>query len=467
MVGDPGASVAGKAGAGRIHVVYGSEDGPGERGVLEQGQPGVGDSPEPGDGFGGVLRTTDIDRDGISDLVVGVPSESVGGAEDAGVIHVIFGSAKGLGGGRPGIVLRQGAFGIAGGPERGDGFGAAIAVNETVSAAPPTPALAFGSPGEDLDGRADAGSAGIVSFTPEGGEIAATATISQDSPGIGGGVEAGDRFGAAVGLFQGPGGFGCDVDGVNGYTLVVGAPDEDLDGRRDAGLVHLAKDLSSDTPLSQGSPGVDGEIEAGDRFGASLALTSQCEHDGPSHLKLAVGVPTEDIGTVADAGMVHLFSADDELPPSQQWSVSQNSTDVAGAAERGDQFGSVLAMGGPWRNGLGEPLVVGVPREDIDDAPDAGGVQIFGDATSTPGDGDVFLSQVDLGLTPENGDLFGAALLSRTKLLLVGAPDDVTHGKGAVHGIPWPGGDQGTPLLLVPGRDGIPADAVRFGAALG
>src|SRR5690606_17314563 len=105
VVGDPGASVAGKAGAGRIHVVYGSEDGPGERGALEQGQPGVGDSPAPGDGFGGVLRTTDIDRDGISDLVVGVPSESVGGAEDAGVIHVIFGSAKGLGGGRPGIVL--------------------------------------------------------------------------------------------------------------------------------------------------------------------------------------------------------------------------------------------------------------------------------------------------------------------------------------------------------------------------
>lgn len=41
----------------------------------------------------------------------------------------------------------------------------------------------------------------------------------------------------------------------------------------------------------------------------------------------------------------------------------------------------------------------------------------------------------------------------------------MTYGKGAVHGIPWPG-TSGTPLLFVPGQGGIPADAVRFGAAL-
>ncbi|MFA1547599.1 hypothetical protein [Actinomadura chokoriensis] len=468
VVGDPDAAVAGTPRAGRINVLYGAEGGAGAggRGLLTQGQPGVGETPESGDGFGAVTRAMDADHDGYTDLVVGVPSESVGGAEDAGVVHVIFGSADGLGGGRPGIVLRQGANGISGGPEAGDRFGAAVAVNRTGDESGPAPALAFGVPGEDLGGVADAGAAGVVTFDGETGGVATVATITQDSPGIGGGAEAGDRFGAAVELFQGPGGFGCSVTGIQGFTLVVGAPGEDLGGHQNAGMVHLARNLANDTPLSQDSAGVDGATESGDQFGASLALSSFCEHDGPSHVRLAVGTPFEDIGTAGDAGMVHLFATDDdELPLPQRWSVTQDSAGVAGTAETGDRFGTVLEVGGPWRDGLGEPLVVGVPHEDVGAATDAGGVQVFGEAASAPGNGDIFLTQSDMGQTPQAADHLGAAVSIRYSHLLVGVPDDVTYGSGAVHGISWPG-TSGTPLLLVPGQDGIPADAVRFGAAL-
>ncbi|WP_412517182.1 hypothetical protein K8Z49_47320 [Actinomadura madurae] len=468
VVGDPDAAVGGVPGAGRITVLYGAEGDPGtgERAVLAQGGPGVGESPESGDGFGAVIRTMDVDFDDRTDLVVGVPSESAGDADDAGIIQVIFGSADGLGGGRAGIVLRQGTHGIPGGPEAGDRFGAGLAVNRTSGDFRPAPALAFGVPGEDVGSVADAGAAGVVTFDGDTGDVATVAALTQDSPGIGGGVEAGDGFGAAVELFQGPGGFSCSVTGVEGYTLVVGAPGEDLSGDRDAGMVHLARDLSSDTPLTQDSPGVDGATEPGDQFGARLALDSFCEHDGPSHVTLAVGVPLEDIGSAGDAGMVHLFATDDdELPLPQRWSVTQDSADVAGTAETGDQFGSVLELGGPWRDGLGEPLVVGVPREDVGTAADAGRVQIFGEAASAPGNGDVSLTQESIGQVPQAGDHFGAALSSRYGQVLVATPDDVTYGKGAVHGIPWPG-TSGTPLLFVPGQGGIPADAVRFGAAL-
>jgi hypothetical protein len=468
VAGDPGAMVAGRARAGRINVLYGDEAGvgAGKRQLLSQGETGTGETPEMDDRFGAIVRAMHADDDAFADLVVGVPSESVDGVDDAGAVHVIFGSADGLGAGRPGIVLHQGVFGIAGGPEQGDRFGAALAANETTGDGLPHPALAFGAPGEDLGGTPDAGSAGVVTFKPATGEIGTAVTITQDSPGIGGGAEAGDGFGTAVGLFQGPGGFSCGVTGVDGYTLVVGAPGEDLDGNADAGLVHLARDLVSDTPLSQDSPGVDGAVEPGDRFGAGLALASYCEHDGPSHVQLAVGVPFEDFGSVANVGMAHLFATDDdELPMPQRWSVSQNSTDVAGTSEAGDQFGSVLELGGPWRDGLGEPLIVGIPREDIGGAADAGGVQVFGQSASAPGIGDTFLSQSDVGLVPQAADLFGAALASRYGLLLVGAPDDATHTKGAVHGIPWPG-TSGSPLLFTPGQDEIPGDAVRFGASL-
>jgi hypothetical protein len=471
VVADPDATVAGKLRAGRINVLYGGEGGvgSGSRGLLAQGQPGVGDSPESDDRFGAIVQTMKINNDPYADLVVGVPSESVGSADDAGVIHVIFGSANGLGGGQAGTVLRQGVHGIPGTPEAGDRFGAAAAVNRTTGEFVTAPAVAFGVPGEDVGSVADAGGAGVVTFDPASGGVAAAAAITQDSPGISGGAEAGDRFGAAVELFQGPGGFGCNVSGVKGFTLVVGAPGEDLDTRRDAGMVHLAKDLTTDTPLSQDSPGVDGNAEAGDQFGAGLALSSFCEHDGPSHIKLAVGVPTEDIGTAGDAGMVHLFATDDdELPPPQRWSANQDSAGVEDTAETGDRFGSVLAFGGPWRDGLGEPLVVGLPDEDIGTAKDAGGVHVFGDVASAPGNGDVFLSQSDVGEVPQAADHFGAALSSRYDYLLAGAPDDVTYGKGAVHGIAWPDvfGPPSPHLLFVPGRDGIPADAVRFGAGL-
>lgn len=468
VVADPDATVADRLRAGRINVLYGGE-GAGDQVLLTQGQPGVGESPESDDRFGAIVQTMDINNDSYADLVVGVPSESVGSADDAGVIQVIFGSADGLGGGHVGVALRQGVHGISGTPEAGDRFGAAVAANRTTGEFGTAPAVAFGVPGENVGSTADAGAAGVVTFDPGTGEVATTATITQDSPGISGAAEAGDRFGAAVELFQGPGGFGCGVAGVKGFTLVAGAPGEDLSGRQDAGRVHLTRDLTTDMPLSQDSPGVDGSAETGDQFGASLALSSFCEHDGPSHIELAVGVPNEDIGSAGDAGMVHLFATDDdELPPPQRWSANQNSAGVDGTAEVGDRFGSVLMLGGPWRDGLGEPLVVGLPGEDIGTTKDAGAAQVFGDAASAPGNGDVFLDQSHVGEVPQTADHFGAALSSRNDYLLVGAPDDVTHSKGAVHGIAWPD-VFGTPtpdLLFVPGKDGIPADAIRFGAWL-
>jgi hypothetical protein len=469
IVADPDATVDGKARAGRVNVVYGGENA--ARPLLTQGMTGVGDTAETDDRFGAVVRAAQINDDAYADLVVAVPSESVGSADDAGVVQVIFGSAAGLGGGKSGIILRQGVFGVPGAPEAGDRFGASIAVNTTNldGEGSPAPAIAYGAPGEDLGSVSDAGAAGLVAFDVSTGDVALARDLTQDSPGISGQAEPGDRFGAAVEVFQGPGGFGCNAGTAQGYTIVVGVPGEDLDSARDAGMVHIARGLATDTPLSQDTAGVDGVAETGDQFGASLALTSFCEHDGPSHVKLAVGAPTEDIGAAADAGAVHLFATDDdELPLPQRWSVNQDTTSVAGAAEAGDRFGTTLALGGPWRDDLGEPVVVGVPGEDIDSVADAGFIQVFGDGTAAPGDGDVGLAQSDLGDPAQAGDQFGAALAARYQALFVAAPDDVTYSTGVVHLIGWDTvfGGGGADTVIAPGVDGVPSGAVRFGAAL-
>jgi hypothetical protein len=467
VIGDPAATVNGEAGAGRVNVLYGSATGTGPRALLAQGQAGVGDTTETDDQFGAVLHPMRVDNDQYADLVVGVPRESVGTAEDAGIIQVIYGSAAGLGAGRPGLVLRQGVFDIAGGPEAGDLFGAAVSANMTQTDDGAAPVVAFGAPGEDIGSTADAGLAGVVTFDQQTGGVAATGSVNQGSPGISGTVEAGDRFGQAVGVIQGPGGFSCPVSGTQGLTMVVGVPGEDFGSTRDTGMVQVVRSLTSDTVLSQDTVGVAGAPEAGDQFGAALALASQCEHDGPSHVKLVVGTPGEDEGAITDSGMIHYFGTDDdEIPLPARWSVHQNSPDVADQSEAGDRFGSVLALGGPWRgDNVGESIVVGVPREDVGGAVDAGAVHVFGDSLAAPGTSDLFMTQAQAAEPVEAGDQFGAAVAAYQDHLLVGAPDDVTHSTGAVHGIPWVA--TGTGLALVPGQDGIPPDAVRFGASVG
>jgi hypothetical protein len=87
VAGDPAAAVNGQANAGRINVLYGN----GKATLLVQGAFGVPDSAEAGDRFGSVLQTIDLDSDRYSDLVVGVPGEGVGAADDAGTGGVLLG----------------------------------------------------------------------------------------------------------------------------------------------------------------------------------------------------------------------------------------------------------------------------------------------------------------------------------------------------------------------------------------
>ena len=104
VVGDPFATVDGQAGAGRVTVFYGDDDGrigEGARGIVSQASPSVGGSPEAGDRFGFALAVADINCDDYTDLVVGSPYEDSGSAVDSGSVQIIWGAAGGLGHGDP------------------------------------------------------------------------------------------------------------------------------------------------------------------------------------------------------------------------------------------------------------------------------------------------------------------------------------------------------------------------------
>jgi len=461
VVGDPDATVDGQAGAGRLVVLYGDADGlvgEGLRDVLWQGEAEISGVAEAGDHFAASLAMADIDCDSYTDVVVGVPGEDIGGV-DTGYVQVLYGGAGGLAISDASTNYSQSSFGQV--AVAGDQFGYAVDVVEDVgqggTPAPDAYALAIGVPGADVGGHNDAGAVAVKAAYDGGSE---TFWITQDTPGIPGGAETGDRFGAAVscGYFSGQ---GTTVD------CVVGSPNEDIGSKADAGAATIVQDIYfsdelSGVSLDQNAPGVPNSSESGDRYGSSIDTVRV-----GGTTRIAIGAPGEDLGSDTNAGLVQLFSSDTEdVDPGT--ALSQDTAGVGGSAEDGDEFGTAVAWIAPGLGDARTRLAVGVPKENTTGGVDAGAVQVFPTNNLAS---DVSWTQGSPGVPggADAGDKFGASLNTvagaAERVLLVGVPDDVDHASGMVNIIPFGGG---APRAWVPGSGGVPsAGAGRFGQSLG
>ena len=90
-------------GRGAVHVIYGSRTGLTSRGdqVWRQSSPGIPGVTEEADLFGDRVAAADFGNNPsghrYADLAVSSPTESVHGVAAAGTLHVLSGSAEGLG----------------------------------------------------------------------------------------------------------------------------------------------------------------------------------------------------------------------------------------------------------------------------------------------------------------------------------------------------------------------------------
>jgi hypothetical protein len=392
--------------------------------------------------FGSALAAGDFDGDGHDDLAIGVPWEDLHATEDAGIVHVIYGSAAGLSGAAD-QVWHQDRPGILGAARKDDAFGHALVAGHFD--ADPFADLAIGVPGEDVGDWSNAGAVQVIYGT------------------AGGLSEAGNqRWHQGVGTMVG------DLDDSHGFGWALAA------GRFDGGAtddlaVGIPRQFSSEEPFPFGThPGAVAVIygsdsgltdlgnqlwhqdagavleEAGDDFLGSTLTAA--DFDGDGFADLVIGVEEEDLeGLDEDTGAVQvLYGGASGLSDAGNQLWTQDSPGVRNQAEPFEFLGESLAAADLDGDGFAE-LVIGVPSECLPaqecDEGRAGAINILhGSAGGVTAAGDHFVHQNRRGISDriEQGDeSFGAQLAAGdfdgdgSAELVIAVPGD-----GAIHVLP-------------------------------
>ena len=373
-------------------MIYGSAHGLTAAGDQRWSQANLPGTPNRDDEFGWAVAAGDFDGDGFWDLAIGVPGEAVGGVINRGVVQVLYGGVDGLSATGT-TTLDRSMTGAPYHPYGAHWFGMTLAAGDLDGDGAAD--LAVGAPGaHDLPGDVT-----VFSGAPAGLTPGASTLWSQETPGIEDDLGTADRFGSAlaIGDFDGstiadlaigveeptspcdcggrvnvlygttggltttgaqnwsaesPGVPGPDTtQDLFGGTLAAG--DFNADGRDELAIsadddVHASGRVLVLTGSSagltttglqrwtQGSVGVPGKVEDGDRFGAGLYAANFGRSAAED---LAIGVPGENqFRGVVDV----LYGRATGLGGVNAQGWSQSTAGVKGTAAPEDFFGWFL-----------------------------------------------------------------------------------------------------------------------------
>jgi hypothetical protein len=234
LIGAPGDTVAGHAGAGSVQLVTINDT----TGLLSSGHfwtqasTGVPGAPETGAGFGAAVW------DNGSLAAVGVPGEDLGRIVDAGMVQLFRANTLDFATASFWKSLDQDSPGIPGSPNAAGRFGASLAMGKKLYC-DWTNDLAIGAPGGDVGQVLGAGSVTLVALSLDGSvaptqPICPARVLTQGSGGLGGVVEKWDHVGQSLSILRAED--TPDFEDPND-TLVVGIPYEDVGNTVNAGIV--------------------------------------------------------------------------------------------------------------------------------------------------------------------------------------------------------------------------------------
>jgi len=398
--------VNGVTNAGAVYFVDGAT---GAVSIVHQDTAGVEGGSEAADLFGYSVATYDENGDGCSEIVAGAPGEN-----GIGYVSVLRGSPEGIDADAD-YLFGQTASGMPGANEDGDQFGYTVAAANRTDG---TPVLIVGIPGEDVQtdttGAYRDGDTEVAEVVDGGAFIYmqgdSKAWVDQNTDGVTGAVEAGDKFGWSI--------------AATPTRFIVGAPFEDGGAAQlvdSGGTVVFRHDISPEgwptftAWIDQEDAALGAGIEAGDQIGYAVAAADYWPSGSgvdAVQTRFGIGVPWEDLvdNTVANAGMVHLVDMDSAGGFTGAGNFSQGSF-LGDSAEASDHVGTTVGVynldPSAQANNDRLKLVIGVPDENYDTTDDDGLVHITGAAVATT-DVDTMVSDPSSNANGKFGTGFGA-----------------------------------------------------------
>lgn len=361
-IGAPWEDYGGVDVVGVVHIIYGGSPAlTSTAQYFHQNFSGVADSVEAYDNFARSLAAGDFDNDGYDDLAIGVPFEDIDVIQDAGAVHVMYGSASGLS--TTGDQFWNQSNGtILDIAEADDQFGWSLAAGDFDGDSYCD--LAIGVPGENVSGYDGAGAVCVLFGSNGGLSTAGNELHHQDSVEVNSLAEAGDHFGKALAA--------GDFDGDGYCDLAVGAPDESHWGTED-GVVHVL--YGGITGLLAGQNDFhhlgNGNASDYDEYGSVLCAG---DFDGNGYDDIAVGIPFREAGATFNAGAVRILYCNQNGPNGavQDWTTANLAGVLPGTSE---YFGGAIAAGDFNADGI-DDLAVGAYKEDIPSWSGAGVVYV-------------------------------------------------------------------------------------------